>query len=418
MKHVVVIDATPRKLAVDWWRWIVIALASTVLCSCSTLPDADPTTPLLQAVRLQPIHEPSARKTALAPVVMPDREHSQQTMLLQGTSVVVEDGPHDEPAEVNCCSPPPEAVPVECGPSIFPRDEYLCDGGDGDYLSAVGADGEGLEPSDTVAQFDSEFSRGHLVASNRVCVYAPRFAATRKVIRLRQDECYTRVGGLHEGTQVRADAQPTAPDDVIQDLAAQREVAETIDHELWEGTRGLLLDDTDVLAESSRREIPFENRDARMSREFEQQQGTLVQAHGVDAIVWTDIQAVELAIDGRPAHAVTNVGPPSDVYIYEVNRNPRLKLTKSISAPAAEPGEVVAITIHYQNIGDSPITNLKIADSLTTRLEFVPDSDRSSRRALFTVRDNPVGSSSLLWEIRETIEPGQQGDVQFRCRVR
>ena len=99
--------------------------------------------------------------------------------------------------------------------------------------------------------------------------------------------------------------------------------------------------------------------------------------------LWTDIQAVELAIDGRPAHAVSDVGPPSDVYVFEVNRQPRLCLTKTLSSPAAEPGEVVLVTIHYDNVGDSAIDNLRIVDNLTTRLEFVADSDFSSHRALF-----------------------------------
>ncbi len=414
MRRVVVIDAECRKSAVDWWRWGVIALATTVLCSCSSLQEPKPNKfrggpPSIQA---------ASDRRQLAPIVVPERDQNQQAQPWGGESILVE----DEQMEPFCHVPEAAAVPcppVACPHRIFPRDEYLCDGGDGVYRGSLDdVDGEGIEPSDTIAQFDSELRRGHVVASNRACIYAPRFAATRRIYRVREGESYDRVGGLHEAVLTRSEIAPTVPNDVIQDLAVERQIVETIDHELQDATRGLLLDETDVLAESGVRELPFESGLAAHSVQLDRIQRVREEQQGVNAIQWTNIESVELAIDGRPAQAVSDVGPPSDVYIYEVNREPRLRLTKTLSTPAAEPGDVVVITIHYDNIGDSPIENLRIVDSLTTRLEFIPDSNVSSRRALFSTRDNSVGSSRLLWEVRDTVQPGEDGEVQFRCRVR
>ena len=63
------------------------------------------------------------------------------------------------------------------------RDEYLCDGGDFGLPAAVRADWtvDGLEQEDAIAHYDTLDGRVVVTPSNRVCVYAPRFAAVRRV---------------------------------------------------------------------------------------------------------------------------------------------------------------------------------------------------------------------------------------------
>ena len=66
---------------------------------------------------------------------------------------------------------------------VGPPDEYLCDGGDFGLPAAVRADWtvDGLEQEDAIAHYDTVDGRVVVTPSNRVCVYAPRFAAVRRV---------------------------------------------------------------------------------------------------------------------------------------------------------------------------------------------------------------------------------------------
>ena len=65
----------------------------------------------------------------------------------------------------------------------WPRDEYLCDGGDLNHDVNVKRDWTvvGLDQQDTIAHFDTLDGQRLVAASNCVCVYAPRFAAIRQV---------------------------------------------------------------------------------------------------------------------------------------------------------------------------------------------------------------------------------------------
>ena len=65
----------------------------------------------------------------------------------------------------------------------WPRDEYLCDGGDLNHDVNVKRDWTvvGLDQQDTIAHFDTTDGQRLVAASNCVCVYSPRFAAIRQV---------------------------------------------------------------------------------------------------------------------------------------------------------------------------------------------------------------------------------------------
>ncbi len=81
----------------------------------------------------------------------------------------------------------PTCEPAACGPTVPPwqmyPDEYLCDGGDAEYAVQVNQDWtvRNLDTEDTVGHYDTLDGRVIVEPSNRVCIYAPRFAAVRKV---------------------------------------------------------------------------------------------------------------------------------------------------------------------------------------------------------------------------------------------
>ncbi|MEM1063688.1 MAG: hypothetical protein AAGJ97_15290, partial [Planctomycetota bacterium] len=73
------------------------------------------------------------------------------------------------------------------GGTADPRmsDEYICDGGDRG-VPAYGLDPTsalGLETEDAVARYTDAVGKTHVIPTNRVCVYAPRFGAVRTLSR-------------------------------------------------------------------------------------------------------------------------------------------------------------------------------------------------------------------------------------------
>ena len=64
------------------------------------------------------------------------------------------------------------------------------------------------------------------------------------------------------------------------------------------------------------------------------------------------------------------------------------------------------------------IGNVTIADNLTTRFEYVPDSAKSSVDADFITQSNDAGSLVLRWEIKDPVKPGDGGVLRFKVKVR
>src|SRR5690606_23596303 len=114
----------------------------------------------------------------------------------------------EQVAQAQCL--PDGFVPAPCshdgcaccnyGPVRGPSDEYLCDGGDHGLPAAVLKDWSvaGLEQEDTVAHYDTVDGRTIITPSNKVCIYAPRFAAVRKVVDLEAYARYDAVAGAKQ----------------------------------------------------------------------------------------------------------------------------------------------------------------------------------------------------------------------------
>ena len=61
---------------------------------------------------------------------------------------------------------------------------------------------------------------------------------------------------------------------------------------------------------------------------------------------------------------------------------------------------------------------MTIIDNLTTRLEYVPNTAKSTVAANFSSVPNGAGSTVLRWEITDPLKPGEGGVLQFKCRVK
>ncbi len=301
-----------------------------------------------------------------------------------------------------------------------PNDEYLCDGGDFQTPAAVVTGGHvvGLEEEDAVAHYDTVDGRTIITPSNKVCIYAPRFAAVRRVVDL------------------RAVAQIDAPEGAILDQAPVR-LAETQEP----GTALTLLEPNIHRVKNPPSMLRNNQHPGELGRDqrLAQTLGTVAayanlhivhtgQVIGEDrvkiaraslaAITWTGDQAAQVLIDNRKAQALVSERTPGTVYLLVEPNNPKLRLVKLASKNQALPGEEVEFTLRFDNVGDRVIGNVTILDSLTTRLEYIEGSQKSSLDADFESRDNEAGSLKLRWQIHGPLKPGEGGVVQFRCRVR
>jgi uncharacterized repeat protein (TIGR01451 family) len=116
------------------------------------------------------------------------------------------------------------------------------------------------------------------------------------------------------------------------------------------------------------------------------------------------------AVMVRGTHSLTGVEPPPD--------RPGLAVIKRVSAAEAEPGDTLTYVIIYRNMGNTPIKNVTIADSLLPRLEYVPGTSRGPAGTAFSAEMNRVGSTELRWELPGILAPGATGQVSFQTIVR
>ncbi len=56
-----------------------------------------------------------------------------------------------------------------------------------------------------------------------------------------------------------------------------------------------------------------------------------------------------------------------------------------------------------------------LTDSLVTRLEYVPDSQKSSAKADFSVQPNDARSEQLTWKLAEPLKVGEGATIEFKC---
>lgn len=382
-----------------WWRWTLLALSTLILCSCSParqkmLPQA--------SIAEQP-------SEMMPPMAQPMAAGPTGPMFAGGGCCATQQGMPCQAA----WSPPGIGCP-------WPQDEYLCDGGDFEIPASVDANWQiyGLGIEDTIAHFDTLDSRRLVEPSNRVCIYAPRFAAVRSV------------GGLNENEQVAGPVgveQPVAPlrSDEIQIAATDKQNLAPIHQRTWNRAGAYQMNQSDGILATTLKAVAFQDaflpfEDLLIIRRgiVEQaEEARLAELHQA-AITWTGDQEVQVILDLQKATEDVKVESAHTLYSIEENPEGKLRLCKIASCHAARPGDTVDFTLRYDNVGRSTIGNVTIVDNLTGRLAYVPGSSQSSRDANFLTETNQQDSLVLRWEIIAPLEPGEGGVIRFRCRVR
>jgi uncharacterized repeat protein (TIGR01451 family) len=394
-----------------WWRCALVALATIILCSCSS--------PLTRTAM-------GAERTALAADKTLNDSAQGSSAAAAGATVVIQDNSVELPADESLSCDQRQygdgcAIALDpYGPLPGPSDEYLCDGGDYGTPAGVTTDRKiaGLEPEDAISHYDTTDGRVLVTPSNRVCIYAPRFAAVRRVVQVTAHEQPVFVNSTME-EQSPAKARKALPP-----IAARQRKVIAVD--LGQRPPNLFrqreqageLENLQAAMDVYSSIGPYANLTIIRTGEVSDAEKPLLERSMQSAITLTGVQAPQVLFGVKAAHAEIGVRQPGLIYETTGPTHPKLRLCKLASSGQALPGEEIEFTLRYDNIGDQLIGNVTIADNLTTRFEYVPGSAKSSVNADFVTEQNDVGSLVLRWEIKEPVKPGAGGILRFKVKVR
>ncbi|MGC4006582.1 MAG: hypothetical protein QM811_27055 [Pirellulales bacterium] len=301
----------------------------------------------------------------------------------------------------------------------WPTDEYLCDGGDNDARVRVKSDFTvtGMDIEDTVAHYDTVDGRTVVEPSNKVCIYAPRFAAVRRVDGLFAGEQHVKAGDyampigpkrVEDNVLASTDTLPLAP---IGEVGNKRVT-------VYDGRdQGVpLTQNVGVLAFQDRVHLNSDLK-ALIAYRLDESLKPFLAKKSLAAVTWTRDQMVQAVIDGKKA--IADQGSQGVQAVYRVDAGkPRLRITKAASTDSANPGDIIEFVLRFDNIGEQTIGNVTLIDSLTTRLEYVEGSQQSSLNARFMTQQNAGESLILRWEVTDPIKAGDGGVIVFECKVR
>lgn len=248
----------------------------------------------------------------------------------------------------------------------------ICDGGDCNLPAGFDRFGKlrGLDPSDTVAEYEDSKGRKRLAVSNRVCLCVPRFVLLRTETQLGNQVALVGTHGM-QGLKGFARFESRQP--------------------LQENTNLTMLDSMANRQKASGNVTQY---------------GTAITGK-VEGLEIKSSMAVTQLVDGQCL--VPTLAEPMD--------RPLL-IIKWPDKCGGLVGEVITFTLKYTNQGGRPVNNLVLSDNLAPRFEYVPGSTKTDRDASFTIQPNDVGSSILRWEFSGQLLPRESGIVTFQVRIR
>jgi len=304
---------------------------------------------------------------------------------------------------------------------VWPKDEYLCDGGDRLGLVEIHNNGQmvGVDQQDTIAHVRTRQGEERIVPSNCVCIYSPRFAAVRHL------------DGIHVSDQRHRLSSLDQPEETLENM--QRDVAATAlerdrlieNLKLQPPIAAKQLDIEDHLID--RRKLTEQTWDLRVLQHVDlltpeavhDRQRIDVASAVQAAITWTDETAVQVLLEERMVQAEGSYAPAEQTYQYRIPPGQTcLQLIKLASCGHAQPGDEVEFLLQFRNTGPDALEQVTLVDNLTTRLEYVADSQECSLKSTFAADDNQADTHVLRWTLTESLLPGEGGVIHFRCRVR
>ena len=297
--------------------------------------------------------------------------------------------------------------------------EYIFDGGDHDPQVRLKSDltQVGLDPEDTVIQYETVDGKTRVESGCRVAIYAPRFASVRKRQSTREKDLSMRAQATlrPDGPGTLRDQLPSAK--VTQPIKPQNSDNVRVVDAYRDRKRVLPAEMVLPMVTISDAFKPFENMNLIRFGDLKTTDPALLAKSAAAARTWTNVDEIHVIVDGQEAIEASGTKNAADVTLYE-HKGARIRLCKVASEQMANPGDVISFTIRFDNVGEQPLKSLVVTDSLAPRLEYVESSQQSSLAANFSTTPNSAGSVVLRWELENGLKPGEGGLVRFSCKVR
>lgn len=313
-----------------------------------------------------------------------------------------------------------------CAPSPVARaypDEYICDGGDRDNpVHYFGGEMQGLDTEDTVAEFKDHDGKNHVQASNRVCVYAPRFGAVRTVsgpgIDVKVDKAagatdVAGIGALHDERGLEIGRHRSVASGVATNRSASG---------IENSQPAHLSEKAESIVQSAKVDQGLESK---MSR-------------GLSLLQTSDVYELNLLIQGvstskirtgintskattQATQTYSTFRVQSTVGSEKGGRPGKIHIVKEASPLVAKSGDVITFTIQFRNVGDYNVHDVRIIDNLTPRLTYIDGSGQidagEDAGGSLTAVPNKEGSQTLIFELDKPLQGGQSGTITFRAKV-
>lgn len=321
------------------------------------------------------------------------------------------------------CNPSPHGYLVPPMPmnayGIDPQ-EFICDGGDNPPNVAVRRDDSltGLQPEDTVVHYTTAAGEVEVEASNKVCLYAPRFLSVRKI-----------TGALAGGRAVGAAQfdKPLGTSRLDQPLPrltmtdsvelAHADVARKIDA-MRERVRGVPVDSVLQLEQASDVMAALVGLTIDQLNQLQDDEKAMLEQFSLAAVSWALDECVEATIEDLKAPSLVRDESLQGLTIYEFPEAGRLRIHKMADRTDAKPGEIVNFAIRVENVGDTAVDRVVLTDNLIIRLEYVEGSQTCSAGAEFLPVKNDGLSLRLQWKLTDVLRVGESATIRFKCKVR
>ena len=326
----------------------------------------------------------------------------------------------------NCCPPSDESnrLPAQgtsTGGYFIPGDELICDGGDEGIGVAVDQDWtvRGLDSEDTVGHFDTLDGERRIQASNRVCIYAPRFGSVRKTYGISSNANVQQLAGVDSQVAMVEIEEVDITSTTLQNLQPRGQVGSKTPSTYRERTRGMELENRVASSAFKNRFSLFEDLSIIRHGIFDQDEKARL-AEGLSAAEsWGKIEASQAVIDNLTVDSIgTGVPAAETVLVEKPEGKPDLRIVKVASAKDALPGDIIEFTLRFDNVGNEKVGNVTLLDHLSPRLEVIDGSAECNVEAEFFVTEQNQGTQIFRAEIVAPVLPGQGGIVRFKCRVR
>ncbi len=368
---------------------------------------------------------PQMMNPGIAPPLMVMNEYPQAGV----APAAVESRPAEPRRAIQSVSFEEAAVEIEqSGNHVYdPRavhehpDEYIFDGGDrGLPMHYEGPARAGLESEDTIGEYRDDSGRARVTVSNRVAIYAPRFSSVRSVSVPHAGSAIEQIGRSISRTRNDALRNRTAITNHQQRLGSERVLvrsrasgldSEAIRHRMQQITR--------VSGHTKLANLYEDFAFLRSGRLRQADEASLASAIAA-AETWTQNTFPVISSSPIAVHELASESQPDQIIeIDDGHKTPgQLRVIKLADKESAESGDVITFTLRYDNLGDRDVSEVRIIDKLTPRLEFVEESASSDREGDIVVEMTEDGSIMLIFEFAEPL-PGKTGGViTFQAVVR